>query len=71
MLKISSTIVSQIIWYNKDILFDKTSFNQTNQADKGINQAGQLFDTNGALRSWSEFKRELSLIKRVYSVGFN
>ena len=71
MLKISSTIASQIIWYNKDILFDKTSFNQTNQADKRINQAGQLFDTNGALRSWSEFKRELSLIKRVYSVGFN
>ena len=51
MLKISSTIASQIIWYNKDILFDKTSFNQINQADKGINQAGQLFDTNGALRS--------------------
>ena len=55
MLKISSTIASQIIWYNKNILFDKTSFNQTNQADKGINQAGQLFDTNGALRSWSKF----------------
>ena len=58
-----STIASQIIWYNKHILVDKRSFYNTTLADKGINQVGQLFDTNGAIKPWSEFKRGFSLRK--------
>ena len=64
--KTSSIIASQIIWYNKHILVDKRSFYNTTQAVKGINHVGQLFDTNGAMKPWSEFKREFSLGKNSY-----
>ena len=66
-----STIASQIIWQNKHILVDKRSFYNTTLADKGINQVGQLFDTSGAIKPWSEFKRGFSLRKTVISTGFN
>ena len=52
----SSTITSQIIWYNKHFfLVDKRCFYKTAIADKGINQVRQLFDTNGAMKPWFEF----------------
>ena len=35
--KTSSTIASQIIWYNKHILVDKRSFYNITLVDKGIN----------------------------------
>ena len=57
----SSTIASQIIWYNK-----QRSFYKTTPADKGINCVGQLFDTNGAMKSWSVFKSEFSLSKNSH-----
>ena len=47
---ISSTTTSQIIWYNKHILFDEKSFYNTTLADKGINHVRQLFHTNGAMK---------------------
>ena len=46
----SSAIASQIIWYNNHILADKRSFYNSTLADKGVNHAGQLFDTNGAMK---------------------
>ena len=61
--KISSTIASQIIWYNKHIFVDKKSSYNTTLADKGINHVGQLFNTNGAMKLWAVFKREFSLSK--------
>ena len=64
--KTSSTIASQIIWYNKHILVDKRSFYNTTLAVRGINHVGQLFDTNGAMKPWSVFKREFSLGKNSY-----
>ena len=64
--KTSSTIASQIIWYNKHILVDKRSFYNTALADKGINHVGQLFDTNGAMKTWFVFKSEFSLIKNSH-----
>ena len=61
--KTSFTIASQIIWFNKHILVDKRSFYNTTLADKGINHAGQFFDTNGGMKPWSVFKSEFSLSK--------
>ena len=61
--KISSTIASQIIWYNKHILVNKRSFYNTTLADKVINHVGQLFDTNGARKPCSVFKSKFSLSK--------
>ena len=55
-----------MIWYNKHILVDKKSFYNTTLADKRINHVGQLFDTNGAMKPWSELKGEFSLIKNSY-----
>ena len=64
--KASSTIASQIIWYNKHILADKRYFHNTTLVDKGINHVGQLFDTNGAMKPWYVFKREFSLSKNSH-----
>ena len=59
--KTSSTIASQVIWYNKHILVDKRSFYNTTLAGTGINHVGELFGTNGAMKPWSVFKSEFSL----------
>ena len=61
--KASSTIASQVIWYNKNFLVDKMSFYNTTPAGKGINHIGQLFVTNDAMKPWSVFKSEFSLSK--------
>ena len=44
-------------------MVDKKSFYNTTLADRGINDVGQLFDINGAMEVWSQFKREFSLSK--------
>ena len=64
--KTSSTIASQIIWYNKRILVDKRSFYNTTIADKGINHVRELFDTNGAMKPWFVFKSEFRLSKNSH-----
>ena len=56
--KTSSTIASQIIWYNKHMLVDKRSFYNTALADNGINHLGPVFDTNGGIKPWTVFKSE-------------
>ena len=30
------------------------------QVDKGINEVGKLFETNGATKPWSEFNKDFS-----------
>ena len=62
----SSSITSQIIWCNKNILVYKKSFCNTSLADTEINHVGQLFDISGAMKPWSEFKREVSLSKNSH-----
>ena len=47
-------------------MVDKRSFYNSTLADKGINQEGQLFDTNGAMKPWSVFKSEFSLSKNSH-----
>ena len=64
--KTSSTTASQFISYNIHILVIKKYFYITALADKGINHVGQLFDTNGAMKSWSAFKSEPSLSKNSH-----
>ena len=60
------TVASQIIWHNKHILVDERSFYNITLADKIINHVEQLFDTNGAMKPLSEFKREFSLSKNSH-----
>ena len=64
--KTSSTIASQITWYNKHILVDKRSFYNITLVDKGINHLEQLLDSNGVMKPWSEFKGEFSLSKNSH-----
>ena len=47
-------------------MVDKKFFYNTTLADKRINHVGQLFDTNAAMKPWSELKGEFSLIKNSY-----
>ena len=44
----------------------KRSFYNTTLTDKGINHVGQLFDTNGAMKLRSVFKKEFSLSKNSH-----
>ena len=44
----------------------KRSFYNTSLADKGINHVGQLFDTNGAMKPRSVFKKEFGLSKNSH-----
>ena len=47
-------------------MVDKRSFYNTTLVDKGVNHVGQLFDTNGAMKTWSEFKTESNLSKNSH-----
>ena len=47
-------------------MVDKRSFYNTTLVDKGINHVGQLFDTNGAMKTWSKFKAESNLSKNSH-----
>ena len=71
--KTSSTIASQIIWYNKHILVDKRSLCNTTLADKGINHVGQLFDTDSAMKHILmnlrkiNYNQKASLLKQIHA----
>ena len=58
------------IWCNKHILVDKSYLYNTTLANQGINQIGQLLDTNGAMKPWSVFKSKFKY-KAVISIGSN
>ena len=47
-------------------MVDKKSFYSTALADEGNKDVGQLIDTNGAMKPWSEFKREFSSSKNSH-----
>ena len=47
-------------------MVDKRSFYNTTLVDKEVNHVGQLFDTNGAMKTWSEFKTESNLSKNSH-----
>ena len=64
--KPSSTIASQIIWYNKHIVVDKRFSYNITLPDKRNNHVGQLFDTNGAMKPRLVFKSEFSLSKNSH-----
>lgn len=49
-----STIASQPILYNKNILFYERSFYNTILTGKVINHIRLLLDTNGEMKPWSE-----------------
>jgi len=65
-VSVTSTIMSQFLWYNKYILIDKRSFNISDMSDKGLNYVGQLFTAEGKIKSWEIVKLEFNLDKKLY-----
>ena len=47
-------------------MVDKKSFYNTSISDKGINHVGHVFDTNAAIKSLPESKRQFSLSKNSH-----
>ena len=56
-----STVSCQFIWYNKPIQIDNKSIYLYNFSNRNLNFVGQLFDTDGKLKSWDCVKRQFLL----------
>ena len=61
MTEIPSCILLQCQWYNASIQIDKTSIQFSRFSDKSIHYVSRLFDNNGSIKEWHEFKREYDL----------
>ena len=60
-VSVTSTIMSQFLWYNKYILIDKQSFLFSAMSNNGLNYVGHLFDTRGEIKDWNTIKLEFGL----------
>ena len=58
MTEIPSRILSQHLWYNANIQIDKTSIHFSRFSEKNINYVSQLFNNNGLIKKWQEYKEE-------------
>ena len=58
---VSSTIVSQCLWFNKEIQVGNKCIYFSKFAEKDINFLGQYFDSAGKVKSWEIFKEEYNL----------
>ena len=58
---ISSTMTSQVIWFNKYIKIDNKSLCNNSLANQGINYVGQLFNENGMAKAWLDIKTQFNL----------
>ena len=58
MTETPSCILSQYLWYNVNIPVDKTSINFSRFSVENIHYVSQLFNDNGSIKKWQEFKRE-------------
>ena len=63
VIEIPSCILSQYLWYNANIQVDKTSI-QFSQLSEKYNS--QLFNDNGSIKKWYEFKEEFDLHENSY-----
>ena len=53
-----STVACQFIWFNKHIQTDNKSIYLYNFLNRNLNFVGQLFDTDGKLKSWDCVKHQ-------------
>ena len=53
-----SMILSEFIWYNSNIKVDSKPVNFSFFFDKSLNFVGQLFNVNGSIKPWKDFKKE-------------
>ena len=58
---VPSTIVSQCLWFNKEIQVGNKCIYFSKFAEKDINFLGHYFDSAGKLKSWEIFKEEYNL----------
>ena len=56
-----STVACQFIWFNKHIQIDNKSIYLYNFSNRNLNFVGQLFDTDGKLKSWDCVKHQFLL----------
>ena len=63
---IPSCILSQYLRYNANIQVDKTSFQFSRFLEKNSHYVSQLFNDNGSIKKWYEFKREYDLHVNFY-----
>ena len=61
---IPSTIISQLIWFNKHIKIDNKTLCNNSLANQGINHVGQLFNENGMTKAWLDIKTQFNLSNR-------
>ena len=59
--EVPSCILSQYLWYNRDIQVDNSSVYFLKFTEKNINYVSQLFSDNGPINQRHEFKREHNL----------
>jgi len=58
-----STVVSQCIWFNKDIQVDGKSIYYPSFARKNLDFLGQFLDENGKIISWDTLKHKYNLLE--------
>ena len=60
-----STDACQFIWFNKHIRIDNKSIYPYNFSNRNLNFVGQVFDTDGKLKSWDRAKHQFLLKNNV------
>ena len=60
-----STVACQFIWYNKNIQIGNESIYLYSFSNRNLNFVGQLFDTDGKLKSWECIKRQFLLKNKM------
>ena len=63
---ISSTITSQIIWFNKHIKIDNKYLYNDSLVNEGINHVAQLFNENGMKKAWLDIKTQFNLSNKQH-----
>ena len=65
-VSVTSTIMSQLSWFNEYILIEKQSFLFPTMSNSGLNYVGQLFDNNEEIKDWNTIKLQCNLEDKFY-----
>ena len=65
-VSVKSTIMSQFLWFNKDILIEKKGLLCPTMSNNGLNDVGQLFDNNGEIKDRETIKLEFNCENEFY-----
>ena len=60
-LSVLSAVVSQFICYNEYMKIDNNAIYYRYFSQKNLNHNGDLFENNGKMRSWEDFRAKLGL----------